>query len=284
MARMGHEVIIVGRDREKGMRAADELRSTTDNGKISFLAADLSLVSDVRQLAEQVLGLCSELHYLVHSAGIVRGRRTLTAEGIESNFATNYLSRFALTLQLLSLLDAAGTPEIAARVLLVGGAARTGRIYFDDVNLSKNFNTLRAVGQFCQANDVFAVELTRRLAATHQKPRITITCLKIGVVKTNIRREFPTWMKWLVPLVFDPLLSQTPEQAADSALRLLLSQKFEGISGALFLKIRKFRRIKRDLQLDREQGRRLWRLSQELSYQASQPAVAVGAHVSTART
>lgn len=50
-------------------------------------------------------------------------------------------------------------------------------------------------------------------------------------------------MKWLVPLVFDPLLGQTPQDVAVSALRLLLGPEFEGVSGALFLKIRKFRRV-----------------------------------------
>jgi hypothetical protein len=41
------------------------------------------------------------------------------------------------------------------------------------------------------------------------------------VVKTNIRKEFPRWMKWLVPLLMDPLLGQTPQEAAGAALKLL---------------------------------------------------------------
>lgn len=48
--------------------------------------------------------------------------------------------------------------------MIVGGAARNGKIYFGDTNLTKNFATLRAVLQFCQANDVFTSELARRLA------------------------------------------------------------------------------------------------------------------------
>src|SRR5205823_7378205 len=97
------------------------------------------------------------------------GRRTLTSEGIESNFAVSYLSRFALTARLLPLLEAAGQPNASARVVIIGGAARNGTIYFDDVNLTRNFSTLRAVGQFCRANDVFTLELARRLKARNPK-------------------------------------------------------------------------------------------------------------------
>jgi hypothetical protein len=77
-------------------------------------------------------------------------------------------------------------------------------------------------------------------------------------------------MKWLVPLVFDPLLGQSSQEAAGSALRLLLSEEFEGVTGALFLKIKEFKPIgdaaaARDPRL----GPRLWELSERLAAAAS---------------
>ena len=242
LARAGHRVVLVGRDAGKGARVEREMRETTGNTDIQFLQADLSLVREANRLAGEIASRWPVLHYLVHSAGIVRGHRELTAEGVESNFATNYLSRFALTGRLLPLLEVAGHPGKTARIVIVSGAAQNGAIHFDNVNLTANFTTLRAVWQFCQANDVFTVELARRLAADEGDPRVTITSLKLGVVKTNIRREFPRWMQWLVPLVFDPLLAQTPQEAAASALRLL-AEDLEGVTGALFSKIRKFKQV-----------------------------------------
>jgi hypothetical protein len=153
-----------------------------------------------------------------------------------------------------------------ARVVLVSGAARNGRIYFDDVNLTNNFNTLRVVWQFCQANDTFAVEFARRSDGNGSGGGVTITCLKLGVVKTNIRWEFPRWMRWLVPLVFDPLLAQAPREAAEPALSLLLGYRFEGLTGALFMKVRRFKRVAPAGEVrDPEYGRRLWGLSERLS-------------------
>ena len=181
LARAGHRVVLVGRDASKGARVEREMRKTTGNTDIQFLQADLSLVREANRLADEIASRWPVLHYLVHSAGIVRGHRELTAEGVESNFATNYLSRFALTGRLLPLLEAAGHPGKTARIVIVSGAAQNGAIHFDAVNLTANFTTLRAVWQFCQANDVFTVELARRLAIDEGDPRVTITSLKLGV-------------------------------------------------------------------------------------------------------
>ena len=107
--------------------------------------------------------------------------------------------------------------------------------------------------------------MARRLEAGNCA-RVTITCLKIGVVKTSIRREFPPWMKWLVPLLMDPLLGQTPQEAAGAALKLLQDSQFEGVNGALFLKIRKFKRILPGAGvLNPEIRERLWEMSERLT-------------------
>ncbi len=266
LARAGHRVVLVGRDADKGARVEREMRETTGNADVQFLQADLSLVREANRLADEIAGRWSALHYLVHSAGVVRGRRELTVEGIESNFAINYLSWFVLTERLLPLLEAVGQPDKAARIMIVSGAAQNGTIHFDDVNLTANFTTLRAVWQFCQANDVFTVELARRLAETDRDPRVTITSLKLGVVKTNIRREFPRWMQWLVPLVFDPLLGQTPQEAAESALRLLLVEDLEGVTGVLFSKIKTLKQVMPPARVrNPQEGRRLWELSERLT-------------------
>ena len=262
LAKQGVQVLVVGRDPDKGARAQRDLRESTANQAVEFVQADLSLIREADRLTGEVASRWSALDYMVHSAGVVRGRRLLTGEGVESNFAINYLSRFALTTGLLPLLKAAGQPGRAARIVIIGGAARNGRIHFDDVNLPSNFATLRAVAQFCHANDVFTVELARRLAAAQAD--VTITSLKVGVVKTNIRREFPWWMRLLVPLL-DPFLAQTPQEAASSALRLLLAEDLEAVSGGLFLKIKKFRQIQPGSKtLDPAVGARLWSLSERL--------------------
>ena len=52
-ARKGCQVVILGRNEQKGSRAASELRRATGNRNIEFIRADLSLMSEARRLAEQ---------------------------------------------------------------------------------------------------------------------------------------------------------------------------------------------------------------------------------------
>jgi hypothetical protein len=82
---------------------------------------------------------------------------------------------------------------------------------------------------------------------------------------TNIRHGFPWWMKLVVPLLLDPLIAQTPEQAADAALEILLGRARELPNGALFQKITKLRRIQipRAAEVRREAAQ-LWNLSERL--------------------
>jgi NAD(P)-dependent dehydrogenase (short-subunit alcohol dehydrogenase family) len=267
LARAGCQVLIVGRDAEKGVRAESDVRRHTSNPSIHFLRADLGLVRDARRLASDVARRCATLSYLVHSAGIVNGRRELTGEGVESNFAVNYLTRFVLTVDLLPLLVRSATPVSRSRILIVSGAAKNGTIHFEDVNLARRFGTIRAVLQFCQANDLFARELAYRLAASHSP--VTVTCLKVGVVKTNIRQQFPRWMQWIVPLVLDPLIGLSPAQVADAAVPLLVDPAFEGVTGALFQFIRTFKAIAvPNTVRNPELRQRLWALSERLAAEA----------------
>jgi hypothetical protein len=75
-------------------------------------------------------------------------------------------------------------------------------------------------------------------------------------------------MKLLVPLLFDPLLGQSREEAAEAALHLLLSKDLEGVTGAQFLKVRKLKRIApRVHQSGRAEAQRLWELSERLTGQ-----------------
>jgi NAD(P)-dependent dehydrogenase (short-subunit alcohol dehydrogenase family) len=139
LAAMGAEVLIVGSDPEKGTRAERDLRATTGHERVHFLQADLSLVRDTDRLAHEITARGGSLHYLVLCAGVVRGRRLVTPEGVESNFAINYLSRFVLAGRLLPLLQAAGAPGAAARIIVIGCAAMNGKIHYDDINLTRNF-------------------------------------------------------------------------------------------------------------------------------------------------
>lgn len=276
LAQVTAELIIVGRDADKGARAAREIGAAAENCDVRFVQADLSLMREARRLGDDVAKRWPKIHYLVHSAGFVRGRRALTAEGFESNFATNYLSRFVLTTRLLVSLQAAGRPGESARVLLIAHPGFNGTIHYDDVNLATRYSTIRAFKQFHYANDVFAVELARRLSVPGERPSVTIACLHPGPTKTNIDKEMPLWMKLMVRYVVHPLFSRTPEVPATAAFKLLLADEFEGESGALFTLVGNFKRVTVPATVQEpEQGERLWAFSEAQARRALEQAAAI---------
>jgi NAD(P)-dependent dehydrogenase (short-subunit alcohol dehydrogenase family) len=266
LAAMGHRTIIVGRDATKGHRAERELRASTSNEHVEFIRADLSLIRDVDMLAATITERCTSLHTVILNAGVIHATRELTTEGLERMFATNFLGRFELTRSLLQILEAAGHEDDPAHVLFVSGAARGGRINYSDPTLRSRFSVIRAVQQFCLANDVFALSLAHHIHESTANGRIAVACIKLGVVKTKIRQHFPWWMKRIVPLIMDPLFGQSPDDAATSALRAIHESSPHDPTAVLFMKIRRFKRLSpHDQLLDREEWTRLWKWAGQLA-------------------
>ena len=264
MARLGFRLLIVGRDAEKGAGVRSEIQTKTKNHHIQFLHADLSLLTEADRLCNAIIDRFTEIHYLIHCAGIIHSRWELTEEGIEKNFATNYLSRFYITQRLLPMLMESGEPGHAARILIVNGAVKNGKVNYDDVNLTNNFSLFRFVSQQCRANDLFTMELAERLEQ-QKKKSVIVNNYKLGVVKTNIRKTFPTWLLGAVALL-DPLIGMSPNQAAQPALELLLNRKYEGQSGA-YIKILGFHKVKGAVnEKDLTERKRLWELSERLIF------------------
>jgi short chain dehydrogenase len=71
LARRGATLVLVGRDPEKGARAAGELSSTTGNDRVEHLQADLSRMSDVRRVAAEFRARHRRLDVLVNNAGAI---------------------------------------------------------------------------------------------------------------------------------------------------------------------------------------------------------------------
>jgi len=73
-------------------------------------------------------------------------------------------------------------------------------------------------------------------------------------------------MRVVVPLLFDPLLGQTTQEAARAGLHLLLADELEGMTGMRFSKIRKLKQLAPDTDAaSLEEAQRLWDLSETLA-------------------
>lgn len=107
LAKQGAQVVIVARSRERGEAALAQVKRESGGDKVTLLLADLSRQSEVVRLAEDFRDRFRRLDVLINNAAIIPPERTLTTDGLETQFAVNHLAYFTLTNALLDLLRAA---------------------------------------------------------------------------------------------------------------------------------------------------------------------------------
>jgi NAD(P)-dependent dehydrogenase (short-subunit alcohol dehydrogenase family)/carbon monoxide dehydrogenase subunit G len=112
LAELQARVVLVGRSRDKLEQARREIAAATGNHQIAAQVADLSLMAEVRSLARRLLEQEPAIHVLINNAAVLPAERALTAEGLETAFATDLLSPFLLTRLLLPRLRASAPSRI----------------------------------------------------------------------------------------------------------------------------------------------------------------------------
>jgi NAD(P)-dependent dehydrogenase (short-subunit alcohol dehydrogenase family) len=254
LASMGAEVVVIGRNEERGERAAEEIRRESGNEKVSLMLADLSVQADVRRLAEEFQERHGRLDVLVNNAGLVQSQRTETPDGIETQLAINHLTPFLLTNLLLDLLRASAPSRI---VTVSSDAHRWAKLDLDDLQSRKRYRGMQVYGTTKLANILFTRELSERLKGTG----VTANAMHPGGVNTNFGNNQRGPMSLLFR-AFKPFM-RTPEQGADTLIYLASSLEVEGMTGK-YLADRKVK-VASDAAYDETLQKKLWEASEELT-------------------
>jgi len=101
LARMGADVILVGRSQQKCADTVTRIKEKTGNSSVECLLADLSSQAQIRELVAQFHNRYDRLDVLVNNAGGAFIWRQESVDGIEMTFALNHLNYFLLTNLLL---------------------------------------------------------------------------------------------------------------------------------------------------------------------------------------
>jgi NAD(P)-dependent dehydrogenase (short-subunit alcohol dehydrogenase family) len=253
LARMGAQVVIIGRNADKAKSVAAEIQSATGNPRVANLVGDLSSLAEVRRLAEEFLQRFDRLNVLINNAGGVFFHRRVSVDGFEMTLALNHLSPFLLTNLLLDRL-AASQP---ARVITVSSAAHwSARIDPDNLDGKRIYRGWRAYSQTKLMNILFTHELARRMGEG-----ITANCLHPGFVATNFGKSNGGIIKWMWSL--GTISAISPEKGAETSIYLASSPEAGGITGEYFVD----GHIERSSPAsnDPETARRLWETSLRLT-------------------
>jgi dehydrogenase/reductase SDR family protein 12 len=220
-------VVMVCRSRDKGEQAQREIIAATKNTAVALEIADVGLMADARALTDRLRARFDSLDVLVNNAGVMLDAREVTTEGLERVFATNVLSGFALIRGLAPLLEAAGARRDPARVIHVtSGGMYTQKYDLDDPQFERGkYDGVRAYAQTKRAQVLLNEVWARRFAGGH----VTSNAMHPGWAKTpGVERSMPRFDKALSGML------RTPQQGADTALWLAVSEAAKADTGKLF--------------------------------------------------
>jgi len=179
LARRRAQVIITGRDAGRGEEAAAAIRRECGHARARFLQADHSTVGGNQDLARRVSEAFPGLDVLVNNVGGAYATRWQTADRYEATLAMNVVLPFALTSELLPLLQA----NAPSRCINVVSAAyqMCKRDPFEDVQSSERYVSAEAYAQTKLLNMLFTLALAKRLAAE----RLTENAMHPGLSWTD---------------------------------------------------------------------------------------------------
>ncbi|MBC8452783.1 MAG: SDR family oxidoreductase [Spirochaetes bacterium] len=254
LARTGAIVVMLCRNKERGEKALQEVRTSSKNNSVELMLCDLGSLKSVRDFCVEFKSKYQRLNVLINNAGVILPGYHQTADGYELQFGVNHLGHFLLTNELLSLLLAAAPARI---ITVASGAHKIGKIHFKDVNLKKNYTAWCAYAQSKLANILFTYELAERLKGTG----VTVNCLHPGAVATSMGVNRDTGFGTLITRMLRPFF-QTSEKGSETAVYLAMSQDIEGISGKYFYRKRSVPSSKRSYDIIA--AKKLWDLSEKM--------------------
>lgn len=260
LARRGASVLLGVRDLGRGDDARQRLLGEVPGADLQVLQLDLADLRSIDGAAAEIRRSQNRLDLLVNNAGVMIPPLTRTADGFELQIGVNHFGHFALTMQLLDLLDAA---ERARVVTVSSGAHKIGRPDLEDINWERRkYRALQAYADSKFANLLFTFELQRRLAA--EGSTTIAVAAHPGVAMTELQRH----SRWLA--ASSRLISHSVEEAAMPSLRAATDPAVRGAEyygpGKLFeLKgapviVQPIRRAE-----DTDLARRFWTLSERLT-------------------
>jgi NAD(P)-dependent dehydrogenase (short-subunit alcohol dehydrogenase family) len=206
LARAGADVTIAGRNPAKGAAAVGHIRAAVPGAHVQFEELDLGQLDSVARCAERLRDRRDRLDILINNAAVMTPpQRQTTADGFELQLGTNYLGHFALTAQLLPLLQRGNAPRV---VNVSSVAARQGTIDFDDLQAERNYQPMPVYAQSKLASLLFTCELQRRSRAAGWG--ITSIAAHPGISRTDLltnapgRRSMSGWARRLLWFLFQP--------------------------------------------------------------------------------
>ncbi|TFY69666.1 hypothetical protein EVG20_g3054 [Dentipellis fragilis] len=179
-------IVLVGRNRHAAEGVIAKMKAYgngTSTGSYEFVPCDISLISNVKRSAADIVTKHPKVNYLVVTAGVLGASSVQTEEGLDRTAALHYYSRWSFIHELLPSLRFARDANEDAKVMSVYSAGDGGS--FD-----------RAATN----NDLMVEEFALR------NPGIVFSHASPGAVRTNLLKASDSFVLHAIDVVL-PLLT-----------------------------------------------------------------------------
>jgi len=261
LAQHGARVLITGREARPGEEAAAAIRRESGHDQVRFLQADHATVGGNQRLAEQIRAEVSGLDVLVNNVGGLYQSRWETADGYEATLAMNFIGPFALTGELLPLLQASA-PARCVNVVSPGFKMwKTDP--FQDLQSTQRYVSGDVYAHTKLLNVLANLALARRLPAE----QITVNLIHPGMAWTQMTQSMTAQTipgyRLVWPLLRAVQRRRSPETAGQHVAVVASAPELTGHTGQYFEAKPTPKRLSAR-ELDPEQQERAWQLAAEL--------------------
>lgn len=230
LAQLGASVILACRSAERGAQALEDVRRASGSQQVELMLVDMASQASIRAFAEEYKQRHPRLDVLIHNAANfdhTLKTPVLTADGVETIFATNHIGVFLMTHLLLDTLKASAPSRIitvASKGLLTYPFLD---IEFDNLNGERKFSAQHAYYHSKQAQVMFTYALAERLKGSG----VTVNCVRVTNVAIPDERltHLPAWQREIYKLKRG--MAVTPERQAETYVYLAADPAVADISG-----------------------------------------------------
>jgi NAD(P)-dependent dehydrogenase (short-subunit alcohol dehydrogenase family) len=211
LARLGAQVHLVVRNTDKGQRVLAALRRRSPDASLRLWRCDVADLDDVRRFTAELAAEVTDLHVLVHNAGVMPPRRTETAQGHEVAAATHVLGPLLMTEGLRGSLEAGG------RVVLVSsGGMYAQRV--PDADPEYRLGRYRPAAAYARTKRM-QVAVLSRLVERWGPDGIDVAAMHPGWADTpGIRTSLPRFRRITAPAL------RTAAEGADTTVWLAATE------------------------------------------------------------
>jgi NAD(P)-dependent dehydrogenase (short-subunit alcohol dehydrogenase family) len=232
LAKLGHIVVIHGRDDTRAKRAVLAIKSASGSDKVDYVVGDLFLMSDIGNIAANFKSKYDHLDVLINNAGgVMDKKRSVTQDGFEKTLALNVLAPFLLTRLLIGHLKKSDQ----GRIVSVSSDAHSlsAKPDFNDIEMENKYNPMNAYGNaklyLIWNSQLLAAELTKC------QSNITTNTLHPGAVATSFGADSNLgWFYNVISKLAKPFLKK-PEQGALTAIFLASAPEVSGVTGMYYV-------------------------------------------------